>query len=264
MRAYTPPPTNVYDRLPLRQRAAVLCLLFADRNGDLRVVLTVRSALMRTFAGHVALPGGRADFVEETPFETARREAYEEIGLPLNDGAGGLPPAFRVEHLAELPCSLARTSVGVRPCVAFLAAHAQADVEASLVPRLGADEVAGIFTVPLERFLHARYPARGAEEELWYSGSWLTLKSGARWRAHEFQAPVWEGATLRRYRVWGMTARIVVDLARIAYGRDPDFAHNGDFGDEAMVIDMLEQGTEPPRRENPPPSGEVEVEKGNL
>lgn len=28
---------------------------------------------------------------------------------------------------------------------------------------------------------------------------------------------------LTRYRVWGMTARILVDAARIAYGEDPEF-----------------------------------------
>jgi hypothetical protein len=58
---YSPPPTT-YHSLPLTRRAAVLVLLFADRRGDLRVVLTLRSPLLRTFAGQVALPGGKADF----------------------------------------------------------------------------------------------------------------------------------------------------------------------------------------------------------
>jgi hypothetical protein len=43
LRAFTAPPTNYY-RCPLKRRAAVLILLFADRRGDLRVVLTIRSA----------------------------------------------------------------------------------------------------------------------------------------------------------------------------------------------------------------------------
>lgn len=42
LRAYVPPPTN-YDSVPLTRRAAVLILLFADQQGELRVVLTIRS-----------------------------------------------------------------------------------------------------------------------------------------------------------------------------------------------------------------------------
>jgi 8-oxo-dGTP pyrophosphatase MutT (NUDIX family) len=53
--------------LPVRKRAAVLVLLFADRWGDLRVVITMRAASLRSFSGHAALPGGKADSKEETP-----------------------------------------------------------------------------------------------------------------------------------------------------------------------------------------------------
>ena len=28
---------------------------------------------------------------------------------------------------------------------------------------------------------------------------------------------------MTRYKVWGMTARILVDAARVAYGEEPDF-----------------------------------------
>lgn len=251
----------------------MLILLFADRRGDLRVVLTVRSHLLRTFAGHVALPGGRADFLTETPFDTARREAFEEIGLPLESEQ--FPPPFSVEHLTELPCSLARTALGVRPCVAFLkdgsAALQGTDVEDNLIPRLEENEVASIFTVPLERFMSRRYtPLPGATEadENWYSGSWIKW-NGTSWRAHEFQAPVWEKTTLRKYRVWGMTGRIMVDVARIAYGRDPDFAHNEEFGDEHMVRELHargEMGEEAARKKDKglAKREEVEVKKGNL
>lgn len=45
--------------VPLSRRAAVLLLLFPDVQGSLRVVLTLRSELLRNFAGQVALPGGK-------------------------------------------------------------------------------------------------------------------------------------------------------------------------------------------------------------
>jgi peroxisomal coenzyme A diphosphatase NUDT7 len=28
---------------------------------------------------------------------------------------------------------------------------------------------------------------------------------------------------MQRYKVWGMTARMLVDAARLAYGEEPDF-----------------------------------------
>src|SRR5688572_7928689 len=67
LRAYNAAPSPVWDRLPARKRAAVLVLLYADRWGDLRVVNTMRAATLRSFSGHAALPGGKADHVDETP-----------------------------------------------------------------------------------------------------------------------------------------------------------------------------------------------------
>lgn len=58
LRAYTPPPTQWYN-CPLTRRAAVLILLFPDRHGELKVVLTMRAATLRNYAGQAALPGGR-------------------------------------------------------------------------------------------------------------------------------------------------------------------------------------------------------------
>lgn len=67
LRAYKPPPFPLWDALPARKRAAVLILLYPDRWGDLRVVITMRAASLRSFSGHAALPGGKADTTEETP-----------------------------------------------------------------------------------------------------------------------------------------------------------------------------------------------------
>ncbi|KAG0636479.1 NUDIX hydrolase domain-like protein [Tuber brumale] len=238
LRAYVPPPT-IYSSLSMRRRAAVLLLLFADRGGDLRIVLTVRSASLRTFAGQVALPGGRADHPDETSVQTARREAYEEVGLPLDSHP--FPSQFSVEHLTELPTFQAGTNIGVRPCVAYMRDITKgqtADVDDSLMPKLDPHEVASVFTVPLERFLMNGYDGDGAMQGLdgipWYSGNWFSW-GGRKWKNHEFQAPVWNGAKLLRYKVWGMTARVLVDAARIAYGRDPDFASPKSIGDEDFI-----------------------------
>jgi hypothetical protein len=45
-----------------------------------------------------------------------------------------------------------------------------------------------------------------------------------------------------RYRVFGMTARILVDAARVAYGEEPQFEHNSHFGDEEMIERLIRIG----------------------
>lgn len=255
LRAYKPPPFALWDKLPVSRRAAVLVLLYADRRGDLRVVITMRATSLRNYSGHAAFPGGKADSLEESPFEIARREAWEEIGLPNDESK--LPKPFRIEHLAELPFNLARTALAVRPCVAFLHSEGEsgqdkASVEETMMPRLDAKEVAAVFSAPFHNFLRTTDEPRPGETipgkpTDWYNGEWISFHE-SQWRSHSFHVPVVnqtvskpknaaEGAQaetlenlkkeeetgLTRYRVWGMTARMLVDAARIAYDEDPEF-----------------------------------------
>lgn len=266
LRAYKPPPFPLYDQLPVSRRAAVLLLLFADRRGDLRIVITMRAASLRNYSGHAALPGGKADNLTETPFEIARREAYEEIGLPLDDSK--FPKHFRIEHLCQLPFNLAKTELAVAPCVAFLHSNG-GSVEEQMIPRLDAKEVAAVFSAPFHNFLRAEDEVRPGEvvpgsKKDWYAGAWTDWHEG-RWRMHEFHVPVTNQTVTKpkireggqksisddveeeeeqpqRYKVWGMTARILVDAARVAYGENPEFEHNDHFGDEHMMEVLHKMG----------------------
>jgi hypothetical protein len=178
-----------------------------------------------------------------------------------------------------MPMNLARTELGVRPCVAYIyadpaLARRQAHVSRSmsaygggdvpaiedvLIPRLDAREVAAVFTAPFEAFLAQRGPASSSgegegegDEEPWYSGQWIDWYSG-QWRMHNFYVPssdqpvAWAEApattmTMNRFRVFGMTARILVDAARVAFAREPEFEHNSHFGDEDMIGMLVKQG----------------------
>ncbi|KAK0746316.1 NUDIX hydrolase domain-like protein, partial [Schizothecium vesticola] len=303
LRAFKPPPFPLWDRIHTSRKAAVLLLLYADRRGDLRVVITMRAASLRSFSGHAAFPGGKADTAEETPYQIARREAWEEIGLPMDDTK--LPPPFRIEHLCYLPINLARTELLVRPCVALLhttgppipaSASPAPEAQDTLIPRLDAKEVAAVFSAPFHNFLLAddeetvRAQAALVEEEEggktraplppgpWYHGDWTHWNDEA-WRVHYFGVPVHdqrvvkprrprraeaeaarelEGEEPRRYKVWGMTARILVDAATIAYGETPEFEHNTHFGDERMILEIEKLGRLKPKVK----AGQQQQQKG--
>jgi hypothetical protein len=89
----------------------------------------------------------------------------------------------------------------------------------------------------------------------WYAGQWIEWH-GEAWRMHNFYVPsasqrvAWAEPpattmTMNRFRVFGMTARILVDAARVAFGRDPEFKHNVSFGDEDTIGGLLEAGKLP-------------------
>ncbi|CAJ2501092.1 Uu.00g039450.m01.CDS01 [Anthostomella pinea] len=276
LRAYRPPPFPTWDRLPVTRRAAVLILLFADRRGDLRVVITMRAASLRSFSGHAAFPGGKADSLQESPYQIARREAWEEIGLPQDDAR--IPKPFRIEPLCCLPCSLAKTELAVRPCVAFLHSddtpgRPKAMVDESMIPRLDAKEVAAVFSAPFHNFLRARdeqLERQSLPDGHWYDGRWLHWQDSP-WRVHNFHVPVnnqkvtkpkvraggqaaladvleEEEETVQRFLVWGMTGRMLVDAARIAYGEEPEFEHNDHYGDESLILKLEEGGRLPEKQ----------------
>lgn len=251
--------------MPLSRRAAVLVLLYSDPNGSLRVVLTMRASTLRSYSGQAALPGGKAE-EGETAFMTARREAAEEIGLPIQDSK--LPSPFKVEHLCELPANLARTELVVRPCVAFLHSHDErtgqdANAADTLLPRLDVKEVAAVFSAPFHNFLCSKddttQPNLPGKPSDWYEGTWTDWHQ-SRWRIHNFYVPVTNQAvrfpkrtedqraaadhlrSLERYRVFGMTARILVDAARVGYSTEPDFEHNSHLGDEDMIVRLRRIG----------------------
>lgn len=264
-------------------------------------------------AGQAALPGGKADALSESPFYTARREAMEEIGLPMSDHK--LPPGYSVEHLTELPANLAMTELGVRPCVAYLktpeptASNKNPDAAKDILPTLDSREVAAVFTAPFYNFLRETDIDPEVKKNTpgdWYKGSWHSWHESA-WRMHQFFVPVSKSTVFLancerepkeesdssaseksastdakisdsassnkgvgngktsssslkpplprsfysisgdalaqpRYRVFGMTARILVDCARVAYGEEPEYEHNSHFGDEDMIERLIKIG----------------------
>lgn len=158
---------SAWHRVPVARRALVLVLLFHGHDGELRVVLTKRLSRLRSFPGHISLPGGKADTGLELPWMVARRETSEEIGIGINDAELWEKHRLSIDRVTELPCYLSRTFSAVRPCVAFMnttgddglmdlgTATNDNDARlASLKLRLNPGESSSIFLVPLRDFLY--------------------------------------------------------------------------------------------------------------
>jgi len=145
------PPQSLTD-------AAVLIGL-VEREHGYSVILTRRSDTLRKHTGQVALPGGRCD-PGETPWETALREAHEEIGLhPDRVTLAGLSTPYRTG-----------TGYHVIPVVGFVAPG----------PPLKANphEVADIFETPFGFLMDsASYEEREGvaptgETRRYYAATW--------------------------------------------------------------------------------------------
>jgi 8-oxo-dGTP pyrophosphatase MutT (NUDIX family) len=92
-------PTDVPDAAaagPASARvAAVLAPLYAI-NGEPWLIFTRRTETLRSHSGQISFPGGQRDATDATLWETALREAEEEVALPQAGvtAIGALPPLY--------------------------------------------------------------------------------------------------------------------------------------------------------------------------
>ena len=105
------PGTSLTGAPPPRRNSAVLIPLWDD-DGEAAVILTRRTRAMRTHSGEVSFPGGGQD-PGESLWETALREAEEEIGLPrhLSTHLGELDHLVTFSSQARIHPYVARLEV---------------------------------------------------------------------------------------------------------------------------------------------------------
>jgi len=156
--------------------AAVLIPLIA--HGELTVLFTQRTTHLKSHAGQVSFPGGRAEPGDASAEFTALREAGEEIGLA----------AERIEILARLPDYRTRTGFRVTPVIGLVTPP----LELSPDPR----EVAEVFEVPLAFLLDPRNRQRRTRE---FQGQQVG------YYVFEYQDRV----------IWGATAGMLVNLHKM-------------------------------------------------
>jgi len=137
-------PAGVVRSLGLVERppvpSAVLAPLY-DVDGEAHVVLTRRSRRMRSHAGEVSFPGGRADEGDADLVATALREAEEEIGLDPDT----VEVIGELDHLATVTSgSFIVPWVGVIPAGSDLRPHT-GEVDAVLHVALSELMAPGVF-----------------------------------------------------------------------------------------------------------------------
>lgn len=167
------PPFDAVDSAP--RDASALAYVF-EEDGRLRFPLTLRRDDLREHRGQVSLPGGRPE-PGESSFETALREAHEEIGLDPR-----LP--VEVGRLADVYIPVTHTHLRVHVAVGEPPVGLTAD------PR----EVAELRLADLDDLLDAERRA---------SETWSI-------RGRAVDVPFY---TLAGWTVWGATAIALAELA---------------------------------------------------
>ncbi|KAI0832854.1 NUDIX hydrolase domain-like protein [Trametes gibbosa] len=196
-------------RYPKSRIAAVLVALFVGRTGDLYVLLSRRASSLRTYAGDTALPGGKWEPRDKSIEWTARREACEEIGLP--------PDYKRVPLLCVLEPFLAGNKLIVTPVVVLV-------LDKTLRPILNGAEVVSLFSHPLASLLSSEppFPLEPEMLEIKYHtySDYTSSSAPGKIRMHNFLTGREAGGTKP---IFGLTASILIKVATIGYGREPDF-----------------------------------------
>ncbi|KAJ3820828.1 hypothetical protein F5880DRAFT_1487287 [Lentinula raphanica] len=239
-----------------RRLAAVLVLLYSSpspshpessdslelptssKASTLRVLLTTRSKSLRSHPGQTALPGGRVDEDDREPkvLWGAFREAYEEVGLPFPT-ALFLPHIPDIHILCTLSPHLSQWGLIVVPVIAYLSGPISSaststheyTLSPNLTLRANPTEVDRIFTHPLESVLDPSLASTSGDlSDLAEKGSedWPYEEDLYNFTDRPFPQLGNTVYRMHRFRsvaspIKGLTAEILMRIARIAYARAP-------------------------------------------
>jgi 8-oxo-dGTP pyrophosphatase MutT (NUDIX family) len=165
-------------------RPAAVLVPLVEHDSGLTVLLTRRADALRNHSGQIAFPGGRCD-PGELPWQTALREAEEEIGLdPAHVTLAGLSSVYRTG-----------TGFDITPVIGF--------VEPGFTLTANPGEVADIFETPFAFLMDPENHQRRV---------WRQADGGTR---HYY------AMTHEDREIWGATAGMLRELYERLYGAPP-------------------------------------------
>ncbi len=164
-----------------RPQASVLIAIlnYGEYIESPELIYTQRSGHLSTHSGEVSFPGGKAEDVDASLFDTALRESNEEMSLNGED----------VTMLGKLNYLISRHKIEVNPFIATV--DKAQDLEAN-------EEIQEIFTVPLSFLLDPKNIKRESIE-----------RQGSVW-----EVPTW---SLKNQKIWGLTAMITVNFLNVCF-----------------------------------------------
>ena len=170
---------NPIDSTDYKKAGVLILLLRENDKEDMRILFTKRSSNLSTHSGEVSFPGGKWEEQDESLFDTAVRESYEEIGLKQNN----------MIKLGSLNFLLSRHKVEVNPFVGYLKTKQVFE---------GNYEIDTIFTVPI---------------------SFLTNPENISYKEFnrkdlKVSIPSW---VYNGNHIWGLTAMITADFLNICF-----------------------------------------------
>ncbi|MBK19505.1 MAG: CoA pyrophosphatase [Rhodospirillaceae bacterium] len=171
-------PAPIVSKKERQLKSAAVLVPLVDHEQGMTVLLTQRTETMSDHAGQIAFPGGRIEAGEVTPEETALRETKEEIGLEHS----------AINVLGRMNARDTGTGYRVMPVVGII------EPPLSLTP--DPSEVAQIFEVPMDFVID---PANHRLETRVDHG-----------KSREFYVMPYND-----HYIWGLTARILVELGRM-------------------------------------------------
>lgn len=159
---------------PDARPAAVLVPLYV-RERELWTLFTKRSEAVENHKGQISFPGGMEALDDATPWDTAIREAEEEIGVPQK----------AILKLGELPEVVTFTGFRIRPFVGAIPYPFEI--------RKNPGEVDAVLEMPIRVLM----------------GPTLVEERGIKWKGRSIPTPVYH---VKGHVIWGATAFLLASL----------------------------------------------------
>ena len=169
-----------------RQAGVLVSLTHED---EPEVLLGRRARHLKLHPGEIAFPGGKREAEDAGPWDTALREAEEEVGIAPS----------QVLRIGRMPYLLTRHGFEVWPCIGL--------VPAGLTLRVDPGEFDSVFHAPLRAF---------ADHSI-FELSFIEDGGPGRWVPH-YQ--------LGDDNIWGVTAAVLAQLANLLYDAGFDLKRN--------------------------------------